>query len=85
MASSKRSLRWHQFSITTLLWLMTVGATTSYGVRERLERLRLQDELSESQKNSVTIGLSAPSVFTADLDIPYSQDDFTIAPVPNGR
>jgi hypothetical protein len=73
MTKSTTGRRWFQFSLGSLFWLTLVAATASYGFREHRERVRLEEIL-----NPVP-----PNIFTADLDIPYGQDTFTISPAPS--
>lgn len=71
MTAATPSRRWFQFSIGSLLWLMTVAATASFGLREHRERVRLEEILNP------------PAVFSADLDIPFNQDSWTSGQAPS--
>lgn len=63
---------WFQFSLGSLFWLTLLAATASYGLREYLERVRIEDELADREAQKGATGVSAPAVFSADLDIPFS-------------
>ena len=53
------------------------GTSTSTTINAGVTRDLQDRDLSKNQ--TVTVGMSAPSVFSADLDIPFRQDSFAMA------